>query len=137
MSISCGDFDVTTADDWRSCGRINSYIAIGFVLVIVLLLIWMFSGRGLVSWSVAGVGLLIVAGMIYLLPEYMAERKANEHAGLHKRVDDLVASGAMRRDYAVEKIKTELGMRRMNSTSTGDIVAASFLGNVLANGVRR
>lgn len=138
--MQCSDFDVATSEDWRRCGRIRAYVAIAVVIVVVLILVWVFSASGRVGWGIAAVGLLVVGGMAFMLPDYMGEAKASEHAGLWRRVDALKANGSNHND-AVRMVKTEEQLRTLqqngrsngNSSNAGAAFTGSLIGSLIGS----
>lgn len=117
MNFACADFDVAHREDWEHCGRINGYGTLAAIIAVILVIVWIFADRGASRWGVAIVGLGVILCSAYTLPSHMAAAKVHEYDALHKQLDEVVTTGKAQREFAIDKIKTDMENKRLQSNS--------------------
>ena len=132
--MQCPTFDVSTAADWRRCGRFHAYTAIAIVMVIVIIVVW--ANAGTDSAIIASIiGVAVVGYMAMYLPDAMGDVHARDHE-LRSRLADKYAK-TMSREDAIHMVKLEDTGKTLEKITYGvggfglAIVASAF-GNLLA-----
>lgn len=132
--MQCPAFDLSTAEDWRRCGRVHACVAIAIVIVAVLILVRAYAGSD-TGIALSIVGVVVVAYMALNLPRMMGEISARDHdlrVGLADKY-----SRTMSREAAVHMVKLEDTGKTLEKITYGVggfglAVLASAGGNLLA-----